>query len=781
MDGPEGLRRLAAALRAGLDIRDRRYLLRTYRRCFVGRDAVAWMLAAGAAAGPAQAVALGDAMLRAGLLHHVLYEHGFEDALLFYRFAEDDPPDAGGAGAAATPRAAGIIPNAPGGSDRLRRSLSEGAARGGVAAGAGAGRACAGSGGADGGSGLGGGSGGGAPRRQGSCLPTDLGAPDAQHVHLPGHATAVAGTSRRLSLLPEPRLDKSRRLLAGQLAHLQGEVMVLQRAAEQQQSTTGSLVSELAALRGGLAALRGARSRHAAGAQSPLEGGPAGSAPSAISSAENQPRATGAEGHAGMLISADPTLGSGAVAAPEQVARESPAGISADVAELRRQLDGTTAQLWAAAAAAARAERRAAVAVGITGAAVALSALLGLWPRPWVPPLQQALDGAAGPPAAAAMVALEPFSSILVALCTAVLTAAVLTGAARRCQPLSGPWPVASASTAVVPTASDFVGWPDAPVLLALHTGTLLPEPHEGDSHSGGTRISGNGSGGGCGRSASGQREAADGPAPPWPAAPLISRPGGLVRLAANGAQRIRLESELFSGELLVFVRGLPNTPVHLFAGKKRASWVAMQGRFKAPLSLDSVVTGQEFSRPFRRLPAAWFVEHVLIGLARQVSPSMRVGPLSSPSLLMPLIASAQLVNVSEPGTQPPAMACPEDVRLFCPQLTARRATAGGGGDASGAASASQPASSEARRRYFTSPRNRAGLVYDTRRVWTFHFWQQFVDLSTYKLDFSGLSYDLVRHLDGQPLQIMAKDESSGRYLYNVSVWHERLLPSARS
>ncbi|KXZ48703.1 hypothetical protein GPECTOR_26g606 [Gonium pectorale] len=268
---------------------------------------------------------------------------------------------------------------------------------------------------------------------------------------------------------------------------------------------------------------------------------------------------------------------------------------------------------------------------------------------------------------------------------------------------------------------------------------------------------------------------------PPWPAAPLISRPGGLVRLAANGAQRIRLESKLFSGELLVFVRGLPNTPGHLFAGKKRATWAAMQGRFKVPLPLDSVVTGQEFARPFRGLPAAWFIENVILSLARQLSPSVRVGPLSSPSLLMPLIAAAQLVNVSEPGCQPPAMACPEDVRLFCPQLAASRATAGGRGSSGGGAAHSQPASSEARRRYFTSPRNRTGLVYDTRRVWTFHFWQQYMDLSSYKLDFGGLTYDLVRHLDGQPLQIMAKDESSSRYLFNVAVWHERLLASARA
>lgn len=31
------------------------------------------------------------------------------------------------------------------------------------------------------------------------------------------------------------------------------------------------------------------------------------------------------------------------------------------------------------------------------------------------------------------------------------------------------------------------------------------------------------------------------------------------------------------------------------------------------------MVTGQEFARPFKRLPAAWFVERVLLSMAKQV------------------------------------------------------------------------------------------------------------------------------------------------------------------
>lgn len=61
---PQDLLQLATAMRGGVRIKDRRYLFRCYRACFVGQEAVAWLVAAGAAAGPAEAVALGNRWVR---------------------------------------------------------------------------------------------------------------------------------------------------------------------------------------------------------------------------------------------------------------------------------------------------------------------------------------------------------------------------------------------------------------------------------------------------------------------------------------------------------------------------------------------------------------------------------------------------------------------------------------------------------------------------------------------------------------------------------------------
>uniref|UniRef100_A0A7S0N715 DEP domain-containing protein n=1 Tax=Pyramimonas obovata TaxID=1411642 RepID=A0A7S0N715_9CHLO len=81
----ERAQRMAAGVAAG----DHAYRFKTYEECFVGSDAVAWLVRAGEAASEEAAIALGNRMLKAGLMYHVLDEHNFENAHLFYRFHLD--------------------------------------------------------------------------------------------------------------------------------------------------------------------------------------------------------------------------------------------------------------------------------------------------------------------------------------------------------------------------------------------------------------------------------------------------------------------------------------------------------------------------------------------------------------------------------------------------------------------------------------------------------------------------------------------------------------------
>jgi len=77
---------LAAALASGAEVTDRRYRLKKYPECFVGAEAVGWMCKR-YRLGRDDAVSLGDALIRAGHVHHVVKEQPFRDGEFFYRVA----------------------------------------------------------------------------------------------------------------------------------------------------------------------------------------------------------------------------------------------------------------------------------------------------------------------------------------------------------------------------------------------------------------------------------------------------------------------------------------------------------------------------------------------------------------------------------------------------------------------------------------------------------------------------------------------------------------------
>lgn len=74
---------------ASVDVRDRKYRLQTYPRCFVGSHAVSALTAGGVAVSRQDALRIGALLLDAGQIEHCLREHNFKDEFLFYRFIDD--------------------------------------------------------------------------------------------------------------------------------------------------------------------------------------------------------------------------------------------------------------------------------------------------------------------------------------------------------------------------------------------------------------------------------------------------------------------------------------------------------------------------------------------------------------------------------------------------------------------------------------------------------------------------------------------------------------------
>jgi hypothetical protein len=84
---------LAAQLERLLDVRDRRWRLKDYAQCFVGREAVSTIAKLFDCARD-DAVAVGRALGEMGLVSHVMHEHEFADEELFFRLAWSEVLDA---------------------------------------------------------------------------------------------------------------------------------------------------------------------------------------------------------------------------------------------------------------------------------------------------------------------------------------------------------------------------------------------------------------------------------------------------------------------------------------------------------------------------------------------------------------------------------------------------------------------------------------------------------------------------------------------------------------
>lgn len=237
----------------------------------------------------------------------------------------------------------------------------------------------------------------------------------------------------------------------------------------------------------------------------------------------------------------------------------------------------------------------------------------------------------------------------------------------------------------------------------------------------------------------------------------------GLAAALNDTARMVPFETELFSGQLCVWVRGLPTTPAGLFEGRKRQFWFVIQGMFKHPVPFDDLMVGTEFASRLR-LPGSRVLTQMALWLVNRFGGAVTVKPAADqPYLLAPFVANAQLINVSRPGEQPPATAAQEDLRLLLPSLQLPDGS---------------PWSADERRAHFRSPQRRRGLLFDTRYVYTFHGWENHINFATYKLN-ALLPLDMAKICDGQPIQLMIKDASADRYLMCLEVWHERLLRKA--
>jgi pyruvate/2-oxoglutarate dehydrogenase complex dihydrolipoamide dehydrogenase (E3) component len=89
VESDQGLGALAAAFKEGVELKDRKYHMKTYQQCFVGSEAVDYLLNSGEASNREDAVQIGRALEAMHLFEHCTRDHQFSDDYLFFRFLCD--------------------------------------------------------------------------------------------------------------------------------------------------------------------------------------------------------------------------------------------------------------------------------------------------------------------------------------------------------------------------------------------------------------------------------------------------------------------------------------------------------------------------------------------------------------------------------------------------------------------------------------------------------------------------------------------------------------------
>ena len=83
VDFKKHLEDIAVAFRENVELEDRRFRLKTFKGCFVGLEAVDYLVKSGAAPSRQDAVELGNALMASYVFEHVTRDHAFADEFLF--------------------------------------------------------------------------------------------------------------------------------------------------------------------------------------------------------------------------------------------------------------------------------------------------------------------------------------------------------------------------------------------------------------------------------------------------------------------------------------------------------------------------------------------------------------------------------------------------------------------------------------------------------------------------------------------------------------------------
>jgi hypothetical protein len=269
----------------------------------------------------------------------------------------------------------------------------------------------------------------------------------------------------------------------------------------------------------------------------------------------------------------------------------------------------------------------------------------------------------------------------------------------------------------------------------------------------------------------------------------------------------IPFESDIFKGRILFRIRnvdkpcedneayfGNPGKDIDTKSHKSnnRLWQFIVQGRFKTPIAMDDLYTGEVYDKPLVNLPSPIIMRQVG-RLFNMVVPGVQfdIASTDRPKVLTLYGGTVQTMRKDIPGTEP-------NIRLFdieedtsriqqqqllqestgCSTVpnysNYRRGDVGHNNNCTSNTIAF--ANTIVRKKDLSNPKVASQYVYDTDHVYTWDHHDNKLDYGTYMANIlPGIKVDMIDTLNGQPMTIGAVT-GDGRWMFRFKVYHERQI-----
>lgn len=258
-----------------------------------------------------------------------------------------------------------------------------------------------------------------------------------------------------------------------------------------------------------------------------------------------------------------------------------------------------------------------------------------------------------------------------------------------------------------------------------------------------------------------------------WPDRPIFIQPiNGTSLVGKKDVECVRLgeltpfESPMFKGACLFRLKSVKSAKHQAaqdayFSGpntSKMLIQIAVQGRFKEPVHMCDVYSGQEYDTPLPKTPPK-FIGKILEKVFKAIVPGLILDLYSArPKVVSRIGGGCYTLSIDAPGDEPDLCAddLPERTMHSCNIRHVPK-----------------------RKRILSRDRNKSNAdnCFQTDLVYTFNNSDEFLDIGDYAVCLPfGKRLDLTKYLDEEhPLGMNVLTED-GRNVYSFKIWHEKLL-----